>query len=101
MSKDNLSRRAFVKMASALAATGMLAWVLDKSDVEAKGTGPVIGVDPAETGGDETAFFPGLDKVITTGHIGAPFAPYHLDPDSDMWKVELPHFRGFNDERED
>lgn len=78
--KKNLARRTFLKIASALAASGALAWVSDKSDIEAEEITPVIGVDPAETGGDETANFPGLDKIITTGHIDAPFVPYYLPP---------------------
>lgn len=107
---SKVSRRTFMKIAAALTASGVLAWKGDKLKVEAEEIAPVIGVDPAETGGDETAIFPGLDKIITTGHIDAPFVPYYVDrtssvfvhwddmEDGDTWGI--PHFRGFNNERE-
>jgi hypothetical protein len=61
MSKKNLSRRVFLKIATALGATGALAWIPDKLDAEA-------------------------DDVITDVIIDEegvsdppPFAPYYLE----------------------
>lgn len=64
-----LSRRSLLKMAAALAASGVVGWKSDEIEAKADIT-PVIGVDPAVTGGDET--------VIV--ELEQPFAPYSIDP---------------------
>lgn len=75
---DKLSRRSLLKMAAVLAATGALNW---KSGglIEAKtDIAPYIGVDPAVTGGDETAEY---TLVIDSDDVlHQPFAPYYIDP---------------------
>jgi hypothetical protein len=73
MSKS-LSRRSFLRMVSAFAASGALDWVSKAPKVE-EGTQPVIGVDIAETGDDETAIV-----VATLSDDEQPFVPYYLPP---------------------
>ncbi len=78
---DKLSRRSLLKLAAVLAASGVVSW---KSDEIADIT-PVIGVDPAVTGGDETAEY---TLVIDSDDVlHQPFAPYHIAPVGlrDLW----------------
>ena len=72
-----LSRRLLLKMVAALAATGVVGWKPD--EIEAKtDIAPYIGVDPAVTGGDETAEY---TLVIDSDDVlHQPFAPYYIDP---------------------
>jgi hypothetical protein len=89
---SSLSRRAFLKMATAFTAFGAAAWVSDVSDVE---TSLVIGVDPAEPEGDETVSSPDLEQ---------PFAPYFIGPISISvgWdEMENGDTWGLPNERED
>lgn len=74
---DKLSRRSLLKMAAALAASGVVGWKPD--EIEAKtDIAPYIGVDPAVTGGDETAEY---TLVIDSDDVlHQPFAPYLRDP---------------------
>lgn len=82
---DKLSRRSLLKMAAALAASGAVGWKSD--EIEAKtDIGPYIDVDPAVTGGDETAIV----------ELEQPFAPYYAYPGTIY--EPIPRYRGGNSE---
>ena len=78
MSKAILSRRAFMRMVAAVAASCAFAWKVDGLKVEAKEDAPDICVDLAEPGEDETVF-----------HVGGPFADgpgYFIEPVTVHWE---------------
>lgn len=74
MSKDNASRRDFLKSAALLATSGALGWGSDaRGSVEAA-----------------LEAVPQQDRVVvlrTEMGMEQPFAPYYLDPYSDMWNA--------------
>lgn len=96
---QKINRRGLLKIMAGLAPAGALAWVANKMPVKAEEV--VIGVDLAEPGADETVIttFHGIETMITTGHVDAPFAPCFLPPGA-KWAA-IPEFSaaGF-DERE-
>lgn len=69
--KDNLSRREFLKMVTALAASGVFAWGFDKPKVEAKEVAPAIG-DEMDIG----VYQPDGGEAVP---VRLPFYPYYTD----------------------
>jgi hypothetical protein len=73
VNEKDLSRRAILKMAAAIGATGVLSWVSD-SPVGADDVAPITGIDSSEEP-DKKAV-----AIATLGDGKHPFVPYRLEP---------------------